>query len=215
MNNQRIFVIVAVLIGVAALGAGTGSYLARQADREADTPPGLMWPSPKTFPDVTLYDQTGDGFTASNLKGQWSMVFFGFTHCPDICPMTLSVLDRVEQQLADRGVSEETLRTVFISVDPKRDTPDRLAEYVTYFNEDFIGVSGKSEALDKLTRSLGTVYHIGEPDEQGEYTVDHSASVFLFDPQARLVSVFTTPHEAAEMTEQFLAVREFIERQDG
>jgi len=215
MNNQRILVIVAVLIGVAALGAGTGSYLARQADREADTPPGLMWPSPKTFPDVTLYDQTGDDFTASDLKGQWSMVFFGFTHCPDICPMTLSVLNRVEQQLADRDVSEQALRTVFISVDPKRDTPDRLAEYVTYFNDDFTGVSGKPEVLDKLTRSLGTVYHIGEPDEEGDYTVDHSASVFLFDPQARLVSVFTTPHEATDMTEQFLAVREFIERQDG
>ena len=142
-------------------------------------------------------------------------MFFGFTHCPDICPATLSVLNRVEQQLADRGITEPELRTVFVSVDPRRDTPERLSEYVNYFNEDFIGVSGKPEVLDKLTRKLGTVYHIGEPDQQGEYLVDHSASIFLFDPSARLVSVFTTPHKADNIAERFLAVRDFIQQESG
>lgn len=215
MNNQRLLFIVAALIGLAAVGAGIGSYLAQQAGHEADSPPGLMWPNPKTFPEVTLYNQNGKAFTGNNLKGHWSLVFFGFTHCPDICPATLSVLNRVEQQAADRGLSETELRTVFVSVDPDRDTPARLAEYVNYFNKDFIGVSGKPQALDKLTRSLGAVYHVSKPDERGEYQVDHSASIFLFDPQARLVSVFTTPHEAADITDRFLAIRDFIQRQSS
>lgn len=215
MNNQRILIIVSVLIGIAALGAGIGSYLARQAEHGSETPPGLMWPNPKQFPAVTLYNQDGNDVTASDFRGHWSLVFFGFTHCPDICPATLSVLNRVEQQLEEQGITESELRTVFISVDPGRDTPRRLNEYVSYFNEDFIGLSGKPETLSKLTRTLGTVYHVGKPDEQGEYLVDHSASVFLFDPEARLVSVFTTPHEADAIAERFLAIRQFIRQQSN
>lgn len=215
MNNQRLLIIIAILIGLAALGAGVGSYMAQQNDRTAQTPKGLLWPNPKTFPEVELYDQTGGDFSGADLKGQWTMMFFGFTHCPDICPMTLSVLNRVEQQLADQDIAEQDLRTVFVSVDPKRDTPERLAEYVSYFNEDFIGVSGNPEAIDKLTRSLGAVHHVGEPDDNGDYTVDHSASVFLFDPQGRLVSIFTTPHEADAMAGRFLAIRNFIRQQES
>jgi len=215
MNNQRILVIVGVLIAVAAAGAGAGSYLALQDRQGKEPPPGVMWPNPKTFPDVTLYDHAGGEFRAADLRGQWSLIFFGFTHCPDICPDTLAVLDRVERRLGEGEIPESELRTVFISVDPRRDTPERLAEYVGYFNDDFIGVSGKPEAIDRLTRSLGAVYQIGDPDEHGDYTVDHSASVFLFDPKGRLISVFTTPHEAAEISNRFRAVRDFIRRQSS
>lgn len=215
MNNQRLLIVIAVLIGIASIGAGVGSYLAQQTAATSQPPAGLMWPNPKSFPEVTLYNQHGDELTAADLRDQWSLVFFGFTHCPDICPTTLSVLNRVEQQATERGIPEEQLRVVFISVDPKRDTPAKLKDYVNYFNQDFVGASGKREALDKLTRSLGAVYHIGQPDADGEYTVDHSASVFLFDPQARLVKVFTTPHEAANITEQLLAIRDFIQEQNS
>ncbi|MCS3902918.1 protein SCO1/2 [Methylohalomonas lacus] len=213
MNNQRLTIVVLVLAGLAALGAGIGSYVAQQAGSEPDTPDGLLWPNPKTFPDVTLYDHNGDDFTTADFKDQWSLVFFGFTHCPDICPNTLSQLDRLQKQLADNGIDDSELQVVFISVDPERDTPERLAEYVEYFNRDFVGASGDKEAIDRLTRSIGAVYHIAEADEDGDYQVDHSASVFLFDPQARMVSVFTTPHEVPSMREQFVAIHDFIEQQ--
>jgi len=128
----------------------------------------------------------------------------------------MSVLNRVKQQATERGIlPDDQLRVVFISVDPERDTPAKLKDYVNYFNQDFIGASGKPEVLDKLTRSLGAVYHIGEPDADGEYTVDHSASIFLFGPQARLLKVFTTPHEADSITEQLLAIRDFINQQNS
>lgn len=213
MNNQRILIIIAALLGLAALGAGLGSFIAQQNARTAQTPAGLLWPNPKTFPEVTLYDHNGKDFDHTDMQGQWTLVFFGFTHCPDICPMTLSVLNRMEEQLVDEGGAGQDLRTVFVSVDPGRDTPERLSEYVSYFNEEFIGVSGKPEAIDRLTRSLGAVHHIGKPDANGNYQVDHSASVFLFDPRARLVSIFTTPHEADAMTRRFLAIRDFIQQE--
>lgn len=215
MNNQRLLIVLAVLIGIAAIGAGVGSYLAQQTSASSQPPDGVMWPNPKSFPDVTLYDQHGDELSADDLRNQWSLVFFGFTHCPDICPITLSVLDRVKKQATERGIPEDQLHVIFISVDPERDTPAKLKDYVNYFNQDFIGASGKPETLDKLTRSLGAVYYIGEPDAEGEYTVDHSASIFLFDPQTRLVKVFTTPHEAAAITEQLLAIRDFIQEQNN
>lgn len=211
MNNQRITVIVLVLVALAATAAGIGSYLAQQPSR-AETPAGMLWPNPKVFPDVRLYDQTGSDFDRGNLQGQWSLMFFGFTHCPDICPMTMAELDRLQRQLEAQGIGDNELQTVFVSVDPQRDTPERLAEYVNYFNEDFIGVSGDEEAIERLTRSIGAIYHIGQASDEGDYQVDHSASIFLFDPQARLVSIFTTPHNVSAMNDRFMAIHHFIEQ---
>lgn len=213
MNNQRILIVVTVLIALAALGAGIGSYFALQKKQGSDAPAGLLWPNPTSFPDVTLYDQKGESFSRADLEGQWSLLFFGFTHCPDICPLTLTTLNQVTQQLETRGLESEALNVVFISVDPQRDTPGRLQQYVSYFNQDFIGVSGQPEALDKLTRTLGAVYHIGERDAEGDYMVDHSASVFLLDPDGRLVSIFTTPHDAPAMADRIMTIRTFIQQQ--
>lgn len=212
MNNQRLAIIVLILAGLAALAAGVGSYIAQQSARQADVPAGLLWPSPQLFPDVTLYDHNGNDFSRAQLEGQWSLVFFGFTHCPDICPNTMATLERLQRRLSQQGIDEEELQIIFISVDPKRDNPQRLASYVTYFDENFIGASGDKETIDQLTRSVGAVYHIGGADEQDNYQVDHSASIFLFSPRARLVSIYTTPHEAEPMSERFMAIRDFIQQ---
>lgn len=213
MNNQRLTIIILGLAGLAALGAGLGSYFAQQSTPRADIPQGLLWPNPKAFPEVTLYDHNGDDFTAADLQGHWSLVFFGFTHCPDICPMTLHTLDSLQARLTEQGIDPARLQVVFISVDPQRDTPERLAEYVHYFNPDFVGASGDKAAIKRLTRSIGAVYYIGPTETDGTYQVDHSASVFLFDPQARLVSVFTTPHQVEPMSERLLAIQHFIQQQ--
>lgn len=212
MNNQRLAIIVLILAGLAALGAGVGSYIAQQYARQADIPMGLLWPNPKEFPDVTLYDHKADDFGRAQFEGHWSLVFFGFTHCPDICPNTMATLERLQRRLVEQGIDEKRLQIVFISVDPQRDDPQRLSNYVTYFDKDFIGASGNKESIDQLTRSMGAVYHIGGADAQDNYQVDHSASIFLFSPRARLVSIFTTPHEVEPMSERFMAIHEFIQQ---
>lgn len=212
MNNRLILIILFALVGVAALGAGIGSHLAMQAQREASPPAGVLWPDPRPVPAVSLTDHTGAQFGRANLEGRWSLLFFGFTHCPDICPMTMVQLDEVERLLAAGGARTDDLQTIFVSVDPDRDSPDRLAEYVKYFNEDFIGVSGEPEELQKLTRGLGAVYFIEDKDPDNDYLVDHSASVFVIDPEGRLIGVFTTPHEPDDMAARLQAIRHFVEQ---
>lgn len=213
MNNRLILVVLFVLVGVAALGAGLGSHLAMQSQRELAQPAGLLWPDPRPVPAVSLIDHNGAPFDRTQLEGRWSLLFFGFTHCPDICPITMAQLNQVEQRLVADGAGTDDVQTIFVSVDPDRDTPDRLAEYVKYFNEDFIGVSGGADQLQKLARGLGAVYFIEDKDPETDYLVDHSASVFVIDPKGRLVGVFTTPHEPTDMAQRLQAIRDFVEQQ--
>jgi protein SCO1 len=213
MNNRLILKILIILVAIAALGAGVGSHLAMQAKREATPPAGMLWPDPRPVPVISLTDHTGAQFGRANLEGHWSLLFFGFTHCPDICPMTLSQLNEMEHRLAASGGRTDDLQTIFVSVDPDRDNPQRLAEYVGYFNEDFIGVSGEPDELQKLTRGLGAVYFIEDKDTDNDYLVDHSASVFVIDPDGRLIGIFTTPHEPVDMATRLQAIRRFMEQQ--
>lgn len=215
IDNKRMLYVVIVLIGLAALAAGVGSYLANQANQtarlEAQRPNGLLWPQVRDLPAVELIDQEGERFGVEDFRGHWSLVFFGFTFCPDICPMTLASLNEMQQQLAAQGADIDNLQTILVSVDPERDTPARLNEYVSYFNEDFIGVTGTEAELQTLTRGLGAVYVIEEPDAAGDYLIDHSASIFLINPQGQLTGIFTTPHEPASLAERLRGMLDYIE----
>lgn len=141
----------------------------------------------------TLTDHRGGAFTADSLEGGWSLVFAGFTHCPDICPDTLVRLNLLDKALRER---ELEVRTVFVSVDPERDTPERLAGYVTYFNEGFTGVTGPKVELDRFVAALGIGY-VKVPGAGGDYTVDHSAALVLVDPDGRVAEYFMPPHDVA------------------
>ena len=122
----------------------------------------------KPLPKFVLEDHFGNGFTNKNLKNQWSLVFFGYTHCPDICPTTLSLLNQVDQVLKKESDIDKP-RIIFISVDPERDTIEQLTDYVTYFNPEFIGVTGSMENLQVLTKSLGIAFGKEGDKESVEY----------------------------------------------
>ena len=148
-----------------------------------------------------LVDHNGQRFDNQALQGHWTFLFFGYTHCPDVCPTTLSVLNTVAQRLADSGASA---RFAFITVDPQRDTPEQLARFVTYFNGDFIGVTGEPDAIEQLTRQLGVLFmQVSNDPNPDSYLVDHSASVFLIDPHGRYQAVFTPPLDAAAISTDF------------
>jgi len=187
--------LLAVALAAAALTLGAAlAYL--NAKPSAPDIPGLLWPNPKPLSDFELRDQAGRPFDLARLEGAWTLLFFGYTHCPDVCPMTLSVLDDVDDLLAQAGRDPSNLQYVFVSVDPERDSLEHLGDYVTYFDEDFLGVTGDDAALKELTRQLGALYVRSEPDENGDYVVDHTAAVFLIDPRARLIALFQAPHDA-------------------
>lgn len=210
-TQSRKTLFLGLALGVIALIAGSQLYLAsRNAPPPAPPIPGLLWPNPKPVPEFGLTDQHGQPFTLARLKGHWTFLFFGYTHCPDVCPITLAVMNAVDGLLdASPGLAEAT-QFAFVSVDPARDTPEQLAKYVAYFNPDFIGATGSEEAIHDLTRRLGVVYMRGEPDAQGDYTVDHSASILLVDPEGRFVAVFGAPHDAKQIAERFRAIRDFV-----
>lgn len=203
----------ALLLGLIALGVGLGIYTARYyaAPAQAPSVEGFLWPHPKQIHAFDTVDHTGKPFGLERLKGHWSFLFFGYTHCPDICPVTLSVLDRVQQQLQQKGV--DNVRTLFVTVDPERDTPERLAEYVHYFNPAFIGLGGSEARVQTLTAQIGIAASKQESSGDGDYLVNHSSAVFLVDPRGRLVGLFSTPHKAGEIVSRFLAIRQFLRQQ--
>lgn len=154
---------------------------------------GTLLPQPRPVADFSLTGSDGQPFTKASLSGHWSLIFAGYTFCPDVCPTTLTDLKSVLNQL---GPDAGKLEIVFISIDPARDTPARLAQYVHYFSPDFRAATGEVAALEKLGQSLGFVF-IKVPGASPEnYLMDHSAALMLVNPQAELAGFLTPPFKA-------------------
>ena len=146
-----------------------------------------------------LRDQHQQVFDPARLRGKWSLLFFGYTHCPDICPTAMATLKQVHARM---GLNNRNTQYVFVSLDPERDTPAVLEKYTGYFNREFLGVSGGHSELGALTKSLGVYYQRGATAAGADYAVDHSAAIFLIDPQARLRALFSAPQDAERMAQQ-------------
>jgi len=160
----------------------------------------------RTVPDFTLSDVDGNPLTASILDNRWSLAFFGYTHCPDVCPITLSVMKDVVAELETRDV--DPMQVVFMTVDPVRDTAERMKEYVGFFSEDFVGITGELNDIHELTRSLGIVAAFTANDtDPDNYLVDHTASMLLVDPERRVRAKFTAPHEVATIVNDYLTIQ--------
>lgn len=156
----------------------------------------LLFPNNfKRVPAFSLLQGNNEPLTEENLKGKWTVLFFGFTNCPDICPITLAEMNGAVATLAEQSV--EIPQVIFITVDPVRDTLEKMSEYVAYFNEDFIGGSGELTDITVLTRSLGVVasYTASESGDNN-YSVDHTASMLVIDPDLRVRAKLNAPHKA-------------------
>ena len=203
-NKQSGFKRFLIAIIVAALAMAAGIWAARavlEHKSVQDELDATRFPEAREIAPFSLVDHNNAVFDNSVLRQRWSFVFFGYTHCPDVCPTTLSVLNSVAQKLGDL---DEDIRFVFLSVDPERDTPEQLAQFVSYFNDDFIGVTGTPEGIEQITRQLGVLHIRAQPEEGASgYLVDHSASVFLFDPDGRYHAVFTPPLSADAIAGDF------------
>ena len=203
-NKQSGFKRILIAIIVAALAMAAGIWAARavlEHNSVQDELDATRSPEAREIASFSLIDHNSAVFDNSVLKDRWSFIFFGYTHCPDVCPTTLSILNSVAQKLGDL---DEDIRFVFLSVDPERDTPEQLAQFVSYFNADFIGVTGTPEGIEQITRQLGVLHIRAQPEEGASgYLVDHSASVFLFDPDGRYHAVFSPPLSADAIAGDF------------
>jgi len=197
--RQILFV---VILGIVATTAGIWSaniILDRQVNlKELQA---TRFPVARELAPFTLVDHNNEVFNETTLRQRWSFLFFGYTHCPDVCPTTLSVLNSVAQRLQD---VDDDIRFVFISVDPERDTPEKLARFVSYFNKNFIGVTGTEQQIEQFTRELGIMHmRVAAEENATAYLVDHTASVLLIDPDGRYHAVFSPPLSAGKISDDF------------
>jgi protein SCO1/2 len=184
----------AIVALVFAIAVAAGFALALRDSGNAPAPlSATVLPAGNDLPEFALLDQDGTPTGRSAFEGQWDLVFFGFTNCPDICPATMTVLGQAKRSLEARG-QEPLPRVVLVSVDPERDSPAAMARYVAYFGEGNLGLTGELDEIRKLTDALG-IFFQKAGTEGAVYGVDHSTVVLLIDPRGRLKALFSAPHD--------------------
>lgn len=202
-----------LLVLVAALAAGLGLWAAQRFFRApASTLPATtvvkLLPQPRELPAFSLRQSDRTALVPGELKGHWTVVFLGFTHCPDICPTTLAELAKAQKQW--EAMPDPTRpRVLFVSVDPDRDTPDRIGEYAHAFHRDTLAATADVPALEAFARSLSLVF-MKVPPEPGapadRYNVDHSAALVVLDPQGRMAGVIQPPLQPKAIAADLLAL---------
>ncbi len=209
-NSRKPPVGTLLLFGIFGLVMLATYILVKPTTRPAELE-GILRPEFRPLQPFELTDHKGAVFNQQRLQGKWTFVFFGYTSCPDICPTTLYVLNSVMDLLENTTAEVQTdTQTVFVSVDPERDTTELLANYVPYFNSTFIGATADKTEIDRLTRQFGAGYIIEPETSPGQYAVAHTSAIFLVDPSARLVASFSQPHYAENIALQYARILAFF-----
>jgi protein SCO1 len=190
-----------VFICIVAAGGIAAALYSRAVKPPVELATGTIITPSRPLADFSLIDTQSRRFGPANLRGHWSLLFFGYTNCPDFCPTTLTVLAAMQKRLrADKSVLPQV---IFVSVDAKRDTPAQLAQYVPYFDPDFIGLTAPDQAaIEAVARTWGVSVNV-QPAKDGHYTVDHSGEIFVIDPSGRLAAVLTGPFTADALRNDF------------
>jgi protein SCO1 len=204
LTAARAALAVIVVLGCAALGALAARSLLHGRGAEPVVQSAAVYPRPRVLAPFALVADDGRAFDRQSLSGHWSLVFFGYTACPDLCPATLALLAQVDQKLADLPAALKP-QVLMISVDPERDDAAKLAAYVHFFAPTFRGLTGAPGAVADAAAAFGVAYRRGS-DSDGGYTVDHSAAVYLVDPDARLRAVFMPPQQTALLASDYRAI---------
>lgn len=187
-------------------------------------------PMPKPLVPFNLLDHNRKPFVLDNLKGHWTFLFFGYTHCPDVCPLAMGMLSAVFDQLQKTNApAMEKTQGVFVSVDPKRDKPEHLKQYVLYFNPAFMGVTGSEEQIQAFTQQVGAHYFVasdfkdaeeqasnasGKKKDETHYQVSHTSAFFLIDPLGRLVAIFPERDHTDKLLEKYVRIRKLVKAKD-
>src|ERR1700751_411369 len=200
-GSRRFLLIAAVLAGLVILGTGAFLTLALR-----DNPRGVAGTALASAigGPFQLVDQNGKTVTDADLKGKWSLIYFGYTHCPDACP---TALNDISIALDDLGSQRNEVRSVFITVDPGGDTAGVPKSYVTPFDAPILALSGTPEEIAQAAKDY-RVYYAKHPEAGGDYSMDHSSVIYVMDPQGRFTASFThenSPEEIAERLKKLLA----------
>ncbi|MCW8408526.1 SCO family protein [Legionella sp. PATHC035] len=199
---------VVVLLALAGLFSGifVGQHFHFKKKIDATTFHGTYLENPRPVNRFQLTGIDEKTFDNKSLKGKWTLMFFGFTNCGYVCPTTMAELTKMYHILEDKGVNNLP-RIVMISIDPERDSPEKLRGYVTSFHPHFYGARGNEESIKSMTREMGIAYaKVVEKgvDDATNYDIQHSGALMLFNPQGELNAFFTTPHHADLLAKDYL-----------
>lgn len=189
---------VAALVAAIAAGIGAAALLAPRARVELRS--GTALPDPRPLAEFALLDHRGRTLGRRDFEDRWTLVFAGFTHCPDLCPATLTLLAQVRSRLP-----QQSLRILFLSVDPERDGVVQVADYLAHFGQGLWGATGTRAQVEQFSAQLGLA-QVRNPGAGADYTVDHSAALVLIDPRARVAGYFRPPHDAAALVADLAAL---------
>jgi protein SCO1/2 len=206
--QKTVFILVALVALVLGLTVNKVLSGRGQGDPTAMIDAGIiLLPTSRSLPDLQMTDQNGQRVSISDLKGKWTMLFFGYTFCPDICPTTLAELRQIKSELPKDVLSK--MQVVLVSVDPNRDTPQQLKQYLGYFDPDFRGLTGSVDDIQKLANAVSIPF-IPADTSKPNYTVDHSGNLALLGPDGSQRGFIRSPLNDKKMVEQLpkLLVRE-------
>jgi protein SCO1/2 len=215
MLNCKTLGSIVAIIALIGFGVSMGIFSARQnQDTLPPNIPGLLWPQGKALQAFSMDDQNDNEFDLNKLSDKWSFLFFGYTSCPDICPITMTILDQLYLKLGT-NMANADVQMIFVSVDPIRDNSEKLKAYVSYFNKDFFGLGGSIEQIKSLTGQIGISFIYEQADSDGNYLIGHTSSIFLIDPQGQMRAIFSQPHLVDDILSRFLKIRTLIEKESA
>jgi protein SCO1/2 len=207
--NRRSLLLLAIAAGT--LTASLWVSRANHGERDwASAPPALqsiLWPAARPIAEFQLTTQHQQPFANADLIGHWSLLYFGYLQCPDVCPTTLQTLRGVQNLL--EGDGDNITRFIFVSVDPANDTPERIGAYLKFFGDDLVGLSGDPDGLAALAGSLGVMY-AENIDASGSRSMDHTTSIIVVDPQGRGVAALPGGQTPQAMAAQLQSLRQFL-----
>jgi len=202
MSRTQITVFVLVAIVALVMGLTVNKVLSSkgQGDPTVLLDAGIiLLPQSRSLPDLSLTNQDGQAVAVDQLKDQWSLLFFGYTFCPDICPATLAQLRQLQGQLPPETLAK--LRIVLVSVDPQRDTPEQLKKYLEYFDAGFIGLTGEEANIQKLANAVSIPFIPADTSKEN-YTVDHSGNLVIIGPDGTQRGFIRAPINNAKLAAQ-------------
>ena len=203
-----------------AVSAGLGGWVYHSKNTPVTMPGNIedqlrhatyLYAQNTAIADFDLIDQDHQPFGKQNIKGKWTLWFFGFTHCPDICPTTLGTLSAaVNVLITEHNIRPESISIVFVSVDPQRDHSDKLKAYVNAFSQQAIGVTAEEKTLAPFLKNMGIIATRQKTRaSQADYLVDHSSSIYLIAPDTAISALFGAPHRVENIVQDFLAIKKF------
>ncbi|MFM2322390.1 MAG: hypothetical protein RLZZ225_543 [Pseudomonadota bacterium] len=203
--NKKCLLLLVFLFGALALGIGFYIWHAEKNRMTSSVSSTSLIDAP-LMPEFHLKDGHGKAFSQANLKGHFSLLFFGYTHCQGICPLTMTLLAQLYTALKIEKLPLP--QVIFITLDPKRDTAPIVAQYATAFNPAFVGLTGPLSRIKQLSKQMGVVYIQAQQNKsnQDNYQIDHSGSLYLINPEGKLVALFSPPLDKASIKKDYTAL---------